>query len=222
MRIILALLLGLSSTIFGATYSDVDSTTIRIVSDPWPKYIDPNGGYFLELGKKIFEPYGYTVTAENMPFARALFEVKKGKADIAPALYKSYHQGIVNADQFTAVDVTAIIINTNSITWYNGINSIAGHKVGWIREFGFARYLMDKHRISVENVEVNNRASGMGMLQAGRIDAYMDNAHELEIAAQSMGLREPEFKTYTAYQKGLYFGFTDNGKSPKIKNIFFI
>jgi len=195
--------------------------TINLVSDPWPQYLDANGGYFINLSKKVFEPYGYFISYENVPFPRALLLVKSGNNYIAPALYNDPRPGILYAKNFTAADVAAVIVNTSRIHWTNKISGLSHKKIAWIRGFNYDQVLNKSGpAIAITQYEVNSRESGLAMLKQGRIDAYMDNGDGLQAYAHAQGLFAPSFEIHEVFRKGLYFGFANTREGRKLKTIF--
>lgn len=208
----------LSSLSVGTLYA---RPSITIVSDPWPQYLDANGGYFINLSKKIFEPYGYFISYENVPFPRALLLVKSGNGYIAPALYNDPRPGILYAKTFTAMDVAAVIVNTDQVHWKNKISVLSHKKIAWIRGFHY-REVLNKTGpvVAITQYEVNSRESGLAMLKQGRIDAYMDNGDGLQAYARSQGMHEPKFAIHEVFRRGLYFGFANTQEGRKLKAIF--
>ncbi len=193
---------------------------LRLVSDPWPGYIDEEGGYLVTLAQEIFEPEGYRVVVQTMPFARALNEVQTGEADMAPALYRNTASHLLYAEQPTAIDATAIIVNEHFKISADNLSALSGQQVGWVREFHFAPILQQKFHLTVESYQVNSRENGLTMLKNGRLAAFIDNEQVLRTLAHTLNLTDPPFKIVTAFRKGLYFGFTDSPHGQLLKEIF--
>ncbi|MBE9608310.1 substrate-binding periplasmic protein [Chitinilyticum piscinae] len=59
--------------------------TLRLVSDPWCPVACRAGsdkpGYLVELARAVFEPAGYRVDYQEVPFARAELMINRGEAD---------------------------------------------------------------------------------------------------------------------------------------------
>ncbi len=68
---------------------------IKIAIDDWCPYVcnpeEENGkrGYTIDVLKKIFNDAGYEVIIKTFPFTRVLMEIRRGKYDICPAIYKT-------------------------------------------------------------------------------------------------------------------------------------
>jgi polar amino acid transport system substrate-binding protein len=214
-RLLPAMLMTIAST------SCLARPTLTLVSDPWPQYLDADGGYLLKLSKKIFAPQGYFVSYENVPFSRALLLVKSTGNYIAPALYDDARPGIIYAKVPTAMDVTAVIINTRSFKWNAAAPSLSRKKIAWIRGFDY-QYILKKTDLglNIPQFEVNNRETGLAILKQGRVDAYMDNDMALEASAQEHGLLAPQFEIHEVFRKGLYFGFADTPQGRNLKALF--
>ncbi len=193
---------------------------LRLVSDPWPGYIDEEGGYLVTLAQEVFETEGYKVIVQTMPFARALNEVQTGEADMIPALYLDTAPHLLYAAQPTAVDATALIVNEHFKVTADNLSALSGQQVGWVREFHFAPILQQKFHLSVEPYRVNSRENGLTMLKNDRLAAFIDNEQVLRRLAHTLKLTDPPFKIITAFRKGLYFGFTDSPHGQKLKAIF--
>ncbi len=200
----------------------INSKVLTLVSDPWPGYVETSGGYLVTLARKIFEPLGFKLQVRLLPFARALNEVQLGEADMAPALYWNTARQITYAQAPTAVDATGVLYNTQNFdsALTSNLLQLNHKKVVWVRDFDFSPILKQRYHLELQGVETNSRENGLLMLKNGRVDAMIDNYQLLATLAPQFNLKTPQYRLMIAFQKGLYFGFTDNARGHKLKTFF--
>lgn len=193
---------------------------VTLASDPWPRYVDAEGGYLVELGKTIFAAHGYRLQMRLVPFSRATALLASGSVDMVPALYRANRPGVRYADICTAIDETSVVINTTQVHWTGRLRDLDGKTVAWMRGFDYASQLQRQLSVRVRPYEVNDRLSGLAMLREGRVDAFMDNSGALLGLARKLDLNAPNFVRVSVFRKPLYFGFSDTPRGRLLKAIF--
>jgi polar amino acid transport system substrate-binding protein len=206
--------------LLAATAARSEPAVITLASDAWPRYVDASGGYLVEVCKAVFAAHGYRVQVKITPFTRATALVQSGAADVVPALYREPDRGVLFAGDYTAIDETAVLINTSRIKWDGRLRALNGKTVGWIRGFNYAPELARTYQLHVDAYEVNDRQTALAMLRQGRLDAVMDNAEELASLARQQHMAAPDFVIASVFRKPLYFGFADTPRGRMLRALF--
>ncbi|MCR8924221.1 hypothetical protein NO559_15680 [Dasania sp. GY-MA-18] len=77
------LLFNFSFTPHGHSNPDENLKTIYVVADHWPTYTEAQGkGLYFEVIRRIYEPLGYTIKPQIIPFRRAISYINLAKTDI--------------------------------------------------------------------------------------------------------------------------------------------
>jgi ABC-type amino acid transport substrate-binding protein len=168
------------------------------VTDEWPGYTERNGsGHYSSLIEKIFGKDNFSITL--MPWKRARAEFAKGKFD-----------GIIGEDNLQQCQYPKWPIDTNKmgvfyrkegLAKYEGVKSLQGKKVIWVRGY-------DLHKFGDVKAdwEVDNALAGMKMITAGRADALIDYAEDMQaqfekdkISKEKFAIEDVEFSAGGIY-----------------------
>ncbi|MBI9091606.1 MAG: transporter substrate-binding domain-containing protein [Desulfobacterium sp.] len=124
-----------------AVYCGAADKVITAAGDPWPPFTDPSApeeGLSLEIIRAAYATQGYTVKMEYLPWARAKDGVKKGKYDILAGVWMTDKR---KADFLFSVPYTVnqikFIKRVDDPFEYNGLESLAGKKIGTVRGYGY-------------------------------------------------------------------------------------
>lgn len=178
---------------------------IVIVSEEWEEATNADGtGFYWDVIKKVFEPAGYTVKTETMPYARSVNAVEKGQAHAWVASYINETDWAVYPAVNLDADQVAGVFKKGALDPAKGAAALDGKNVGWIKGYGYDEYL----DVPVTMQEVTSRDSGMKMVERDRMDVFLDAKHELkaelekgEVDAAALEMADfLELKTYLAFQ----------------------
>lgn len=168
------------------TPSLAQSETLVIAADIWcPINCDPKDekqGLGVEVARAVFEPLGYHVRYEVMPWVRVLEEAHEGKVDIViaanpsddPNLLYPKHPLMEMTDDF-------YVLKDNPLV-YRDINSLKGLRVGIISGYGYdpiVNAYLDEARTNpglVQEVFGDDALQqNIRKLLAGRIDLIIES-----------------------------------------------
>ena len=116
--------------------------TIKVRADAWPPFNDApasdHPGYVVEMLKAIFEPQGYKIDYQTMPWTRALVEVEAGRVDAvigaspeeAPTcVYPKEEMGLMKVGFYTL----------KSNPWgYGGLDSLKKVKLAAVEGYSYS------------------------------------------------------------------------------------
>lgn len=215
--ILLTILVLLTATICFA-----GEKTIIAAADPWPPFIDPSHpkeGLSLEIVRAAFKTQGYEVKMEYVPWARAIKGVKEGKYDILPNTWVTEERKgfLMYSDSYAANNIKFIKAKGDPFE-FNGISSLAGKKVGTVREYGYGSDFLTATTFQRE--DTNNFISNIKKLLKKRIDLTLDD--EI-VARMTIAKDNPEYLNKVSFTENSLSSnplhVTSGLKNPRHKEI---
>ncbi len=154
-----------------------------------------NPGYMVEVAKEALAAGGHTINYQNMPWERAVTEVRAGKFDCAIGAYKEDAPDFVYPDEELGRDVQAFYVKKGNAWKYTGdINALKSISLGVIGGYAYGEEF-DKFLESAganSNVQVINADNALEQnlkkLQAGRITATLESVYVAEAKLKEMNL----------------------------------
>jgi polar amino acid transport system substrate-binding protein len=178
--------------------------TITVRADLWPPYnADPasdHPGYAVEVLKAIFTPLGHTIDYQTMPWTRAVEAATSGKIDAiigastsdAPAcLYPSESMGTIN---------NIFLVKKGSPWKFSGVDSLKKIKLAVIDGYSYDdNGAIDTYIKAGADPDVQvmtgdgSLERNIKKLQAGRVDAVIENDIVVTATLKQMGVEPVEF-----------------------------
>ena len=190
-----------------------DPRTIRIHTESWPGYTNSDGsGFAWDVIRAVYEPLNIGLSIKTMPYARATMHVVHGEADAWVGSYKDEVSEAVYPEwHYDADRVEALFRHDRGQAW-QGLPSLRNQRVAWIRGYRMDRYF----EVPVKSVPLSERKSALRMMEAGRLDFFLDASSELDdmLADLPDGLARSTFRRQHLMNLRLYLGFapTDRGR----------
>ncbi|WP_229591086.1 substrate-binding periplasmic protein [Pseudodesulfovibrio sediminis] len=124
-------------------------STLVVVSDQWMPYYGENGtrdeGYAVDVLRAIFEPKGWTVEYKELPWQRALDDMRNGHADITISKSKEETPDFIFSTQ--TLGKNAMCFYTNRPDWkFTGPDSLDTVKTGLVQGYGYRDWFLEKVR----------------------------------------------------------------------------
>ncbi len=217
--ILLILDSGFSGNSFGQEVAD-KITTIHIVTPAWENQTHKDGtGLFFEIIRKVYEPVGIKMEFEIAPWKRAKMMIDSKNADARLVVFQTRKDQLVPRYP-VYVDYTALVCRKDSISTWEGIKSLEGHSVIWMRGY-------DNHKLPIlqdmkyEWFEVNSYEQAWKMLEAGRVDCYMEafidlkpyvEQHDVDLSAY--------YVSEDVYSANAYLEFAKTDRSKELIMIY--
>lgn len=158
-----------------------------LVSDPWCPVAcaenDPRPGYVVEIAKAVFEPAGYVVQYQIVPFARAEAMTNQGEADGFIGVLKLAKRNTWTFPMTAQAYSRVCFYTRPAQTWhYRGAQSLQHLRVGTIRGYSYGAEIDETlQQASKDEVSgVDGFKRGIAKLMAQRVDALV----EYELVAQ--------------------------------------
>ncbi len=186
-------LLTLAAVLFVVTLSagSALAATLTVRADNWPPFNgDPKSGkpgYMIEVLKAIFEPQGVQVDYQTMPWNRSKDEVKSGKYDAIVGADNEEAAGFVVPKESFGKYLNCFFVAPTSSWRFQGGESLKQIKLGVIEGYSYDEQVNAYIKSAPQGKVV--AATGddalprlLKMLQAGRIDAVLEDASVLNAA----------------------------------------
>ncbi len=189
---------------------------IHFVTEAWEGMTNADGtGLCWDVFRKIYEPSGIRVEFEIMPYARATKLVQTKEADASIGAYLSEYEGVLFSKWHYTQDVVLAIFKKGNVAAWDGEKSLSGN-LGWMRGYAFDQYLRTEPRF----FEVDRRESGLKMLEAGRLDFFLDTKDELLDALKQGVIKQDDYQIETILKLNVYLTFADNERGREFVKLF--
>lgn len=215
--LIFAILLTCLGPVSGFCASDIDS--IHIVTPEWQAQTNADGtGIFFEIVQKVYEPEGVRMKFEIMPWKRAWAMIENKKADAMLAVHKT-DKSLLMPQYPLYVDYTAVLLNKGAFANWQGISSLNGKDVLWLR--GYDYHLNPKlENVRLDYTEVDQHSQAVGMVQFGRADAFLDALIDLDRYLKDKSVDMEPFRLETLWSSNAYMNFAKTQRSEKLIEIY--
>jgi polar amino acid transport system substrate-binding protein len=174
-------------------------------------------GYSWDVLRESFHEMGYTIKLTILPWARAMFTIKKAEADILfpTGLTKDRQEYLYySQEELNRVYFLIYVKKDSKIKWVD-LNSLNGLNIGAMRAWNYGEQWKFNNKIKKWNV--NKISQGFSMLDKDRIDGFagyeLNFDHALKIIGKhGIYKKLPVFDTASEYLAG-------SKKRPNIKKI---
>ncbi|MDD3049909.1 MAG: transporter substrate-binding domain-containing protein [Candidatus Cloacimonetes bacterium] len=191
-------------------------TNLTAVTEEWQDCTHADGtGLYWEILKLVYEPEGITVNHGTYPYARAQNMVQTKEADILVGPYLDEIEQVIYSKHHIDNDLVFAVFKKDKVADWKGKESLKG-TIGWVRGYAYDKYLGMK----LDYYEVNNTETGLKMLNAGRLDFFLDAEAQLEPTFESGELNKDDFRIEEVLKLPLHLAFTDNAKGKELKEIY--
>ena len=196
-------------------------SSLVFAAPDWDGYTNTDGtGLYWEILKEVYEPLGFELRLQNMPFNRSMRLMTKYRTvDGVPGeKIDSEFQGLTYSDLPLEPEYLAIAYRKGSVPKFNEYPVLTGKRVGWRRGYNL---LVDKKYGEFDLREFNRVENGLALLEAGRIDVLVDELAEIEAAAEKEGVDLSQFQIDEFVTGGYYYMvFGDSVVSQPLSDIY--
>ena len=182
---------------------------ISMLTVEWPPHYGsalPEQGLTTALVKAAFKAGGHTASVEFIPWARALKEVKEGRADIVMG---AYHSEAREADYFFSeriysLDTGFIALGDLGVARYDSLRDLAEYRIGISRGFVYseefdAADFLDKHVTSAPPPNVRKLFRGRIDMTAMNFDLFRYYARQEGFCIDRVTFLDPPLATHGMY-----------------------
>jgi polar amino acid transport system substrate-binding protein len=192
-----------------------DLKTIEVASDEWADCTLKDGsGLYFDVMRMVFDASKLSI--KIVPFARSVQMLETGKTDVCVGVYQGdVSKGIYPKYPLDFDDLTVMMLNAKT-SGYAGEASLKDKKVAWIIDYAYDKYL----NVPIKLTEVSDTASGIKMLQSGRVDYYIETKSTIGPALKTLGIAEKDFHLDTVKWVKLYLAFSKNEKGQALQALW--
>ncbi len=207
----------LMSALAAISISAQDLSTISVASDEWADCTEKDGsGLYFDVIRLVYANQGSKLDIKISPFARSVEMVESGKVDMNVGDYEGdVPNGIYPKYPIDYDDLT-VMMPAAQKGQFKGEASLKDKKVAWIVDYGYDKYL----NVPIKLTETSDRASGIKMLQSGRVDYYIETKSTIVPALEEMGISERAFSLVTLKWIKLYVCFAKSDKGARLQAIW--
>lgn len=178
---------------------NIQAETISIVADEWPPFNgkagSDNEGYMIDIAREVFKEKGIQVDYKNIPWKRALKEVRSGSFTSVVGASKSDAEGFIfPGEELTRNYLAFYVLKENDWKYENpaSVNSIS---IGVIGGYDYRKWLnnyIKSHKNNYAKVQIMHGQSplmkNLNKLLYKRIDVVVDNEAAIRSVAKKMGI----------------------------------
>ncbi len=202
--------------------------TLRIGTD---HYLPFNGtvgtkeeGYVIEIIRSVFNDYKLEFV--DLPYARGLSYVNKGKIDILLTVAKNQFPdttGLIFPQEEISITRGAFFVRQNNNWKYKEPNSLKGVRVGLVNSYEYPEIedkLEDKSRFDYISGANTTQRNLMKLLK-GRIDTYYESDIVVKYHAKKMGIaKKIKIAGYGRERERFYIVISAKNNAKKIADKF--
>lgn len=209
--LLLCLLLPLTA------FAESKPTTFNLSSEEWVDFSNADGsGYYFDLYRMIYQPEGIELKTIVSSYDRSVNAVKIHRADGWIGAYWQDEDFALYPDKEKHLGYDQVVIVMKKGKGLDSVNALAGQKLGWIRGYGYDDYL----DVKVNVYEAKDRKTGIKLVQAGRLDGFLDSRDELEEAFAEGTYNINEFEVRDIVKLYLYPAFGNSAKGEQLRDIW--
>ena len=196
---------------------DDPGMTVRLASEPVPIFCESDTkGFWPELLRRAYEPRGYSVEIQMVPFARGMKMAEEGQIDGLLTVYSAFIRNTFVPRWHVGMDnISAITLASREVEW-NGPETLRGKRVIWIRGYDYDEFI----DVPMVKNEVVSKESAIAMLERKRATYYLDNKNVVDVLLREMKLPRETFRVFPIQDMKLYVGFHDGERQRELARIF--
>lgn len=198
-----------------------NAESIRWVTESWENYTNEDGsGLYVDIIRAAFADHQLEII--NMPWKRALLEVKNGTADMTGAT--SFIDGYITS-RFPILSPPISILFDKKRMNYTDLPSLKNYIAVWGRPYE-DELISEYNKTFIKGFSVQERETAYKLLVSGRADYFLDSKglHQVwlkHLEVQSGGeLQASDFQLEDIGKSDLFMIFSDNARGQRLKVIF--
>lgn len=178
---------------------------LKFCSDPWSPYAGyadkPLQGYIVDVVRAIYEPLGYEIEYVNVPWSRCIRDARDGVFHALAGADIDEVPDFVFPTQPIGTTKPQFFIRHDFPWKFESIESLDNIRLGSIKDYTYSASLdtyirehqSDKRMTIVTGVDALEQL--ITLLQAGRIDAFIENAPVVRFMLSKMDIETNQIKS---------------------------
>lgn len=208
---------AISVLLLSISLSGTEIKAVLGLSEHFQDATNPDGsGLYWELIRKVYGEDSIKLDYELVPYQRAVMATRNKRADFWVASYQNEQEFAIYPRYAFDVDDVSALYQKNRLDGKLNIQSLTQNRVAWIRGYAYDKYL----HVPMQKILINKRESVPKMLQSGRIDFFLDDQSEMEIAFSRQQLESAKLTHSPLFQLKLYLAFQNSERGKKLAEIW--
>jgi len=209
---VLGILAALALSLSAQALSSID-----VATDEWADCTQKDGtGLYFDVLRMVYSEQGAKLNIKIVPFARSIQMLEGAKTDINIGDYEGDVSGGIYPKYPIDFDDLTVMMPASKASGFTGEASLKDKKLAWIVDYGYEKYLGVPYKLT----EVSDRESGIKMLQAGRVDYYIETKSTIEPALKDLGISSKDFSLSTIKWIKMYVVFAKTPKGAQLQSIW--
>ncbi|MDB5850140.1 MAG: hypothetical protein JWP29_3892 [Rhodoferax sp.] len=212
-----AVLASTGAWLLGPALGQERPADIDIVTDQWPRFVNKDvSGLFIDVIRMIFDRQGVQAKFRIFPYARTVQMVKEKRADAWIGSHERQYDFPLYPKWPFHMSREMVLFKKDAPAPFKSVESLRDKRVGWMRNFNLDRYI----NVPIKLTEVDSFASGIQMLDAGRIDFLIHPRLLLDDAVQGAGTDLSKYEVTVGLRLGLFLAFADTARGAALRNLW--
>ncbi|MBN2651248.1 MAG: transporter substrate-binding domain-containing protein [Spirochaetales bacterium] len=196
------------------------SNVISVATPQWDGTTNSDGtGLFFDILRAVYEPVGYRLDIQFMPWKRALTLVQVAEADLIIGFY--YNESDLYRFCYPKwpfkIEETVAVFKKERVKNWNGISTLHGQSVLWPRGYNYHLFLGD---VVPKWSEVECSQQGLKMIEVDRALFFLDASDDLLIAFEKLGFSREIYAIEVILSENLYYAFTLSPRGQKLADLY--
>ena len=199
-----------------------EKNTLIISSESWENATHRDGsGLYWDIFRAVYEPVGYVVEPEIRSYQGSINNLKLKRSDVMVGAYLDEIDDVIYPKNYFAVDIVQVIYPKNRRFKWEGLNSIKDSNVSWIDGYSFDDYLPESISKNLHIRKVNNRETVFRLLNANKVDFFMDARSDLiNFFKSNIEYKSDNYVTNIVLELKLFTVFSNDKKGKMLAEIF--
>ena len=198
-------------------------TAIEVAAPVWENETNADGsGLYFDLLRLVYAPLGIAVKTRSIPFARVSLLLTLNAIDAGVGSYssdvtkKGDWRFYLTPKHPIGTERLVAIFKKGTVNKWEYPGSFKGKKVAWIDGYSYEFVL----QIDMDYQKLDNQEQGWRMLQAGRVDFFLESESDARAAACRCHIDLNAYQFELIAEKNLYIPFAKGRKRDWLRAVF--
>ena len=200
-----------------------DIQSIKVATEEWEDNTNADGtGSFFEMIQAVYALDGIEMEFQIVPYERSVEMTRSNEVDAWVASYDEEEDFALFPNWHFDADIVTAVFKKERFPDFDGIDSLEGNVVSWIRGYAYDEYIETDMKI----YRLDKRTSAMEMLVRDRVDIYLDADAEIQVMIsdrefnRKINFWKEAFEFVEILRLNLYLAFADSEKSKQLIEIW--
>ena len=197
--------------------------TVKLATEEWEDNTNADGtGSFFEIIEAAFAMSDIKMEFVIVPYERSVEMTRNGEVDAWVASYDEEEDFALFPKWHFDADIVTAVYKKNRFPDFDGVGSLNGKTVSWIRGYAYDEYIEEDMKI----YRLDKRKGAMEMLVRDRIDIYLDAQAEISVMTEDtefnrkIKFNPDNFEFREILRLKLFLAFSNTEKSRELINIW--